>query len=446
MSVFGPNQVEEVIIGDAEAAETAVGTFIASATDKEIAVVAADGSATVVAGDDFKILQKAAGATNGYEFTDVVKFGKVDTVKITDHVAAVEKEVLVAGFDSNVVANTTYATEVRLYNDGGTLSPENFVTIPGYYVTGASVAAETASTIRQGVLDSLNYNLTKRGANELTAVAKDATAAVKTITFDAAIIASNVISVDVDGTTLTETYATSNDATLTALAVQIAAEAGVATAVVTSVGGDATDDREIVITAAVAGTDFVLANLGVTLGASQAGVVQATTTANIAGTSISISGQNQAVVAGKITGRQIEFEVTGKQFLNTSLLHENLGLITTEVLFESSPGTGTAKYAVNLEWFTKGYKYEVYRQTGYPADFATPYYADSTAVYNAIHIKYFDDRISPSVEKQNKVVTILVAKPTDNLAGNSVANGILGKIRTALTGSNAKVDADLATS
>jgi hypothetical protein len=317
MSVFGPNQVEELILGNAAAAETAVGTFIASASDKEIAVVSADGSAAPAAGVDFKLLQKTAA---GYEFSDVIKASKVDKVILATYAAAVEKDVSVSAF-APLAANHTYAVEVRLYNDGGTLSPENFATITGYYVSGA--AAPTAAAVAAGIVDSLNANLTRRGGSELT---------------------------------------------------------------VTDAG---------------------------------AGV-------------INIVGQNQAVVPGKIIGKQIEFEVTAKAFDNVSLLHDNIATNGVTINSESNPGKGTGKYAVNLEWFTKGYKYEVYRQTGYPADFATPYYASTAGVYNVIHIKYFDDRISPSVEKQNKVVTILIDKVTDTLANNASTNTILADLTTIL--------------
>ena len=334
MSVFGPNQVEEPIIGNAVASETTVADFIASASDKEIKVLSADGGAPA-SGKAFKILQKTAGnAAKGlnYEFSDVVKANKVDKVILAEYSPEVQKSVTISGFTGNIVADTTYAVELRLYNDGGTLSPENFATITGYYVTGSSVAAETAATIRDGVLASLNANLTKRGASEVTA----------------------------------------------------------------SASGD----------------------------------------------DILIVGQYQSVVPGKIIGKQIEFEVTGKQFLNSSLTHENLGLLTATVNAVNHPGVGTGKYAVNLEWFAKGYKYEVYRQTGYPADFNTPYYASTAGVYNVIHIKYYDDRQSPTVEKQNKVMTILIDKVTDDLASNASTNAVLADLRTILGADN--VPADLA--
>lgn len=336
MSVFSPNQVEEPIIGNAVASETTVADFIASASDKEIKVLSADGSAPTL-GKAFKLLQKTAGNSAkglNYEFSDVVKADKVDKVILAEYAPEIQKSVTVSGFTGNVVADTTYAVEVRLYNDGGTLSPENFTTITGYYVTGASVVGITDQIVQDGVIASLNANLTKRGASEVT-----------------------VATVDAD--------------------------------------------------------------------------------------SFTIVGQAQEVVPGKIIGKQIEFDVTAKQFLNTSMTHENLGLLSATVTAQNYPGAGTGKYAVNLEWFAKGYKYEVYRQTGYPADFNTPYYASTAGVYNVIHLKYYDDRQSPTVEKQNKVMTILVDKVTDTLANNAATNAVLADLRTIL--GTAAVPADLAT-
>lgn len=328
MSVFGTNQREELILGSAVAAETTVDTFIASASDTEIKVLSADGSAPV-AGGDFKLLQKADAAVKGYEFSDVVKASKVDKVILAEYRAEVQKSVT-ATVDS-AVANTTYAVEVRLYNDGGTLSPENFAIVSGYYVTGSGVP--TVEVIRDGLIASLQSNLTLRGDNEL-------------------VISAN-----------------STDA-------------------------------------------------------------------------IDIVGKAQSVVRGKDIGKQIEFEVTGKSFSDPNIVQENTGLISTVVNNENVAGIGTGKYAVNLEWFVKGFAYESYRQAGYPADFSerTPYYASQATEYNAIHIKYFDDRDNPSVEKQNKVLTILVERA--DLAGNANTNDVLADLRTVLGAAN--VPADLA--
>lgn len=326
MSVFGPNQVEELIVGNAVASETTIATFIASATDEEIKVLSADGSAPA-SGEDFKILQKAAAAVNGYEFSDVVKADKVKQVILKEYEAAVEKSVT-ATVDT-ASANTTYAVEVRVYNVGGSLSVENFETVTGYYVTGS--VAPTIETIRDGLILSLQANFTLRGNNEV-------------------VISAN-----------------STDA-------------------------------------------------------------------------IDIVGAAQSVVVGKKIGRQIQFDVTGKSFSDPNLVQENTGLISVVVNAESSPGAGTGNYAVNLEWFTKGYKYEVYRQTGYPADFPYNPYTSASSNYNAIHIKYFDDRNSPTVEEQEKVLTILVVR-TD-LASNANTNAVLADLRTILGAGN--VPSDLA--
>ena len=189
-----------------------------------------------------------------------------------------------------------------MYNDGGSLSPENFAVIQGYYVTGASIAAETATTIRDGLLASLNKNLVKRGNGEF-------------------------------------------------------------------------------VTATVAGPGFT------------------------------ITGKYQNVVPGKIEGRQIQFDVFAKVFQNIQDLtqpQQNLGLLTSTVTVAASPGVGTGKLAVNYEWFTSGNKYEVYRLTGYPANFNTPYYADINGTYNVIDITYYNPRKETSVERQYKALRIMV--------------------------------------
>ena len=324
MSVFGPNQREELIIGNAVAAESTVPTFIASASDKEIAALGAKGAA-VAAGEKFKLLQKTA---TGYEFSDVIDPSKIKKVVLKEYSAEVLKSVTATVGSAS--ANTTYALEVKILEDGGSLSVENFSNVTGYFVTGAT--APSIQAIRDGLIVSLQANLTKRGGKEVT------------------------------------------------------------------VGTSSTD-------------------------------------------AITIVGQSQAVVAGKITGRAIEFEVTGRSFDNTALVAgENLGAITTVVNAVNNPGTGTGKYAVNLEWFCKGYDNEPYREVSYPINFNTPYYADAAKNYNAIHITYFQDRISPTVEQQPRVLTILVERA--DLAGNAVTNALLADLRTPI--GTANVPADLA--
>lgn len=338
--MYGPNQVGELIIGNTAAASADLQTFIASAADKSIRVFD-DTGAAVAAGVNFKVYQKTAGdASKGlnYEFSDTIEPRHVERVTLKEYAPEVQKVVKVAGFTGNVLANTTYEVEIRLYNDGGSLSPENFATIQGFYVTGPSVTGITDVIIRDGVLSSLQKNLTRRG-----------------------------------------------------------------------------------------GFEFVL-----------------TTDASPVG--FTITGKAQTVVPGKIIGKQIEFDVIPKVYQNVQDLtqpNQNLGLLTATTTVGNNPGSGTGKYAVNYEWFVKGYKYEVYRQTGYPADFATPYYASIGGFYNIITVIYYSVRKAVSVERQYKVLSILVDKVTNVPASNAATNTILTSIRTAV-GTYAVVPANLA--
>jgi len=335
MSVFGPNQREELIIGNAVATESTLATFISSASDQEIKILSVDGTAPA-AGEDFRVYQKTAGdAAKGlnYEFSDVIKVGKVKDVILKTYSAETQKAVTVGAF-APLAANHTYAVEVRIFEDGG-LSPENFAVVTGYFVSGAS--APSAADVQAGILESLNAQLSLRGASEVSAV---------------------------DG------------------------------------GADEID----------------------------------------------IAGLPQEVVAGKKTGRLIDFNVTARVFDNAAVNHENISTTTVTETASNNPGVGTGKYAVNLEWFCKGYAYEAARLGGWPADFGerTPYYASKDGVYNVIHIKYFDDRNSPTVEEQEKVLTILIDKGTDTLANNAATNGVLDDLQTILGADNVPADLPVA--
>lgn len=167
--MFGPNQVGELMVGNAVATETTVATFVATASDKELKVLSKDGS-NVAAGKPFYVLQKAAGAIGGYEFSDKVEPRYVEKVTLKAYAAPVLGSVKVDGFNTGgvVAAQRTYEVEIRLENQ---LSSENFELITGYYVTGEVLGSDTATTVRDGVLLSLNKNLTRRGGNEFTAVA-----------------------------------------------------------------------------------------------------------------------------------------------------------------------------------------------------------------------------------------------------------------------------------
>lgn len=167
--MFVPNQTGELLIGNAVATETTVPTFIASASDKELKVLSKDGS-NVAAKKPFYVLQKADGIPGGFEFSDKVDPKYVEKVTVSTYSAEVAGSYKVDGFNTAgvVAAKRTYEVEIRLEDQ---LSPENFTVIPGYYVTGQVLGSDTATTVRDGVLLSLNKNLSNRGSDEFTAVA-----------------------------------------------------------------------------------------------------------------------------------------------------------------------------------------------------------------------------------------------------------------------------------
>ena len=331
MSVFGPKQVEELILGNAIATEATVTDFIASASDKEIKALAVDGGAAAE-GKKFYLLQKTGGdAAKGlnYEFSDVVNPKKIDKVIVKEYKPEVQKEVTITGF-ANVQANTLYAVNIRLYNESGSLSTENFRVISGYYQTGPSVTGLVAADIRDGVKKSLEVELESRGGNEF---------------------------------------------------------------VVTASGDD-----------------------------------------------LVIAGKPQVANPAKDIGAMIQFDVTTKTLQKGDDFNQGLLVATTTV--QPYSGNGTGKYAVNLEWFTKGYKYSPLRDMD-PLGFDSPMYANPAGLYNAVHIKYFSDRTSPGLETQDKVLTILVEKAADDAASNAPTNALLADLRTFI-GGNAVVPADLA--
>lgn len=320
---YGPNQVGELIIGNTVATQTTAQTFIASAADKSVKILSADGTAPA-AKKPFKVLQKTAGDVGkglNYEFSDIIEPNSIQRITIANYAAEVQKSVTVSGFTGNVLPNTTYVVDVRIYNDGGTLSPENFATVQGFYTTGANIGAVTPVIIRDGLLKSLKSNLVKRG------------------------------------------------------------------------------DYEVVLAPIASPVGF------------------------------SVTGKPQTVSPGKIEGRQIEFEVIAKVYDNAyslTSLTQNLGLLTAVTTVASNPGKGTGKLAVNYEWFVKGMKYEVYRTTGYPADFNTPYYANINGTYDVVDITYFKARNETSVERQYKTLRIMVASGnlTDIVADLNTITGL----------------------
>lgn len=170
--MFAPNQVGELIVGATVASQTTAATFVASAANKAIKVLSKDGTIATL-NKPFYVLQKTTGDSTknlNYEFSDKIDPQYIDKITLATYLAESAKSVKVDGFATAGVAAAarTYEIEIQLESQ---LSPENFEKITGYYVTGASLGSDTATTIRDGVLASLNKNLARRGNAEFTATA-----------------------------------------------------------------------------------------------------------------------------------------------------------------------------------------------------------------------------------------------------------------------------------
>jgi len=329
MAVFGPNQVGELIVGNAVASETTASTFVSSASDKEIKVLSKDGTAPAV-GAPFYVLQKTSGKASknlNYEFTDVIKPSNVESVTLSAHQAATAKVVTVSGFTGTPRANTTYEVLVRLLEDGGSLSVENFRIISGFYVTGDDVSGVTAVNILDQIVLNLQKSQEKEGSDNFV-FAKS-------------------------GTTIT----------------------------ITEVLKDSDPARDI--------------------------------------------------------ADPVQFDV--QAYVKSNNPDPSTGAIkvysdlTSAVTTAGNVGIGTGKGIANYEWFVKGYKYEVYRDTGYPANFNTPYYAqDQTKAYNVINISYFSENAVAGVERQYKSLTIAVDFTVGDVTTNAATNAVLADLRTVL--------------
>ena len=187
--------------------------------------------------------------------------------------------------------------------------------IPG----GTAVSYQQYDPTRDDLADDDFFVVKNDGANTnvYKVINNLGTRQTQTITTDAALITGNIITIAVNGVVITETFATSNDATLAAFAAKIQAEPSVFTATVTSVGGDATDDRVIVVVSARGGTEQTNLTLtAVTGGATQAGVVTAIT---VSGTTVNTNAPSGQLTTGVSAGADFYkwkymYSITAAQF------------------------------------------------------------------------------------------------------------------------------------
>ena len=329
MSVFGPNHSGDILVGKTYETETSSINFINNADADSLQVFQSDGTA-VAANQPFQIYQKSANSKSGFEFSEVIDPATVDYVKAEAHSAPTARVLRVEGFTGTVRANCTYEVFIRLYNDGGTLSPENFRMIPAFYITPSDVTGITFTTILNALKSNLDKTLAKEGNNLFT----------------------------------------------------------------TSV--DTTNGYFIV------------------------------------------TGSNREFVLGKKDGRPAEFSLqaavrdNGSSSTTPGNRYDDLTIATVAA---GDPGVGTGVQSANLEWFYKGYKYSRYREQAYPSEFPQVYNVDSSTNYHVVVISYYKERSYVNVEKQHRLLYILVeAADQDGVGAGTqftAVNSLIGALETA---------------
>jgi len=167
MSVFGGNQVGEIIVGKTYGDESDLVDFMQNGTDGDVQIFSGDG--TAVSEGPFKVLQKADGSIGGIEYTEVIDPKTITSLKTAKYKAPVQRQLKVTGFTGTPRENATYEVFIRLYNDGGTLSPENFRQIPAFYVTREN---DTFTDILNGLKSNIDKTL-QRESNTLFNVTVD---------------------------------------------------------------------------------------------------------------------------------------------------------------------------------------------------------------------------------------------------------------------------------
>lgn len=213
--MFGPNQVGEVIIGDSYGASVNLQAFITSAIPGSIQVFSASGN-PVAARAPFKLYQATTGdplKNLDYEFSDTINPIYVEKITAKNYAVEVQKQVTFTV--ATATPEVTYEAEIILYNDGGSLSPENFAVIQGFYVSGAT---DTTTTIRDGLVLSLNQNLVKRGNSEFVVANSGAAAFTVTGKYQD-VVPGKIIGKQIEFNALAKSF--SNAYSLTAIAVNL---------------------------------------------------------------------------------------------------------------------------------------------------------------------------------------------------------------------------------
>jgi len=165
MSVIGVNQVGHLLIGETYNGDPDFSNF-SDAGDKSLQLVSKD-STTLVAGP-FKVFQKANNIPGGFKFSEMIDPDTIEHITAVAYEAPVNRILTASGFTGTVRGNVTYEVMIRLMNDGGTLSPENFRFINGFYVTPEDASALTFADVLAGLKSSLDKSLSREANSSFT--------------------------------------------------------------------------------------------------------------------------------------------------------------------------------------------------------------------------------------------------------------------------------------
>lgn len=154
-----------------------------------------------------------------------------------------------------------------------------------------------------------------------------------------------------------------------------------------------------------------------------------------ASATLSIEEVAQPFVRGKQQGRPLNYYIQYVHITDATG-SENVAWGTAVSNAKGYAGQGTAQLASDQEYFYLGERGDKYRQVGYPYTFDTTYLVDTSKVYDTIDITYTSKNPGAvGAENDQRVLTILAAAGTASSVSHTIANTIIGALKTT-TGLN----------
>ena len=371
--------VRDLFITGGLATETTPATFIASASNGEVAVLKKDGTAAAAAGSDAYIIAKDL---NGrLKSSDTLKVKQIKSVTKVDPVTVVPAyaswDVSVAG----LAAGDIYEGLVRI-SGYGSRSPYDEYPAPFNYTF---VAGDDVDSVSEGLIKSLSFEFSRvegksdKYVNFITGYDKVFTTKAAVVTGKATLTNSTVIWVMED-----------NKAWIVA-------------------------DKTASTFATICTTEKT--DWSTELGNGTAEYLNANPWFHFikldgATPKIYVIAKDQPTTDMKLQGYDILFKV-GLRVLDGTSFDEQSTVTVTNVGKVSSPGQG--KNIRNLEIFTKGHAGDFYRGMGYPNNFDATYDSVKTANYYVINVEYYQsvqDVNTLSGQPSQKVLQIATADST----------------------------------